>query len=87
MRPVFGVRLVPSTPMNEARFSTAGSFKITAASSLCRRSMAAKEMLCGAWEIPRICPVSCTGKKPLGTTQNSATVAASAPNATPTVAG
>ena len=37
--------------------------------------MLVKLTVCGASEMPRITPVSCTGKKPLGTTRNSKTVA------------
>ena len=52
MRPLFRVVLVPSTPMKEERFSTAGSFRITWASCRCRAAMAGNEMDCGACEIP-----------------------------------
>ena len=34
MRPLFGVVLVPSIPMNDDRLSTSGSFRITCASCL-----------------------------------------------------
>ena len=68
MRPLFGVMLVPSTPMNDDRLATSGSFRITRASACWRSAMAANETSCGASEMPRITPVSCTGKKPLGTT-------------------
>ena len=34
MRPLLGVVLVPSTPMNDDRLSTAGSFRMTSASCL-----------------------------------------------------
>ena len=66
MRPLLSVVLVPSMPMKEERLSTAGSFRITWARACCRSAMAGKEMVCGASEMPRITPVSCTGKKPLG---------------------
>ncbi len=68
MRPLFGVVLVPSTPMNDDRLSTSLSLRMAAASACCRSDMAANEMLSGASEMPMITPVSCTGKKPLGTT-------------------
>ena len=42
--------------------------RMTCASACCRSAIAGKEMVCGASEMPRITPVSCTGKKPLGTT-------------------
>ena len=67
MRPLLAVMLVPSIPMNDDRLATSGSFKITSASRRWRALMAGKEMLCGASEIPMITPVSCTGKKPVGT--------------------
>ena len=37
--------------------------------------MLVKLTVCGASLMPRITPVSCTGKKPLGTTMNRRTVA------------
>ncbi len=67
MRPLLSVVLVPSTPMNDDRLSTAGSFRITSASFCCRSAMAGNEIDCDASEMPWITPVSCTGKKPLGT--------------------
>ncbi len=69
MRPLFCVVLTPSTPMNEERLSTAGSFRITLASACCFSAIAGNEMFCDASEIPWITPVSCTGKKPFGTTR------------------
>ncbi len=68
MRPLLSVVFVPSTPMNDDRLSTAGSFRITRASACCRSAIAAKDTVCGASEMPRITPVSCTGKKPFGMT-------------------
>jgi tetratricopeptide (TPR) repeat protein len=56
------------TPMKDDRLSTAGSRSRTAASACWRSAIAAKEMDCGASEMPRITPVSWTGKNPLGTT-------------------
>ena len=41
---------------------------MTCASACCRSAMAANDTVCGASEMPRITPVSCTGKKPFGTT-------------------
>src|SRR6266851_5187260 len=43
MRPLFSVVLVPSTPINEERLSTASSFRMTTARSRCRWAMAAVE--------------------------------------------
>ena len=51
-RPLFKVGLVPSTPMNEDRLSTAGSCRMISAKAFCRSAMAGKEMSCGASEIP-----------------------------------
>jgi len=66
MRPLLSVVLVPSTPMKEDRFSTAGSSSTIPARVCWRSDMAVKEMSWGASEIAWIRPVSCTGKKPLG---------------------
>ncbi len=67
MRPLFMVVLTPSAPMNDVRFSTAGSWRMTRTSPCCSLDMAENETVSGACEMPRIAPVSCTGKKPLGT--------------------
>ena len=67
MRPLLSVVLVPSIPMNDDRLSTAGSFRITVASACCRCAMPSNEIVLRRSEMPRITPVSCTGKKPLGT--------------------
>ena len=68
MRPLFMVVFTPSTPMNEVRFSTAGSLQDDLGQFLLPlATMAGNEMVSGACEMPRIAPVSCTGKKPLGT--------------------
>ena len=68
IRPLLTETLVPSTPMNEDRLSTAGSFRITAARACCRAAIAGNEIVCGASEMPWMIPVSWTGKKPFGTT-------------------
>ncbi len=68
IRPLFIVVFVPSIPMNEERLSTAGSFRRTRASACCRSAMAGNEMACEASEMPRITPVSWTGKNPFGIT-------------------
>ncbi len=86
MRPLFGVVLVPSTPMNDDRLSTSLSFRIAAASACWRSAMAANEMLSGASEMPVMTPVSCTGKKPLGTMMYSQMVATSVAMVTSSVA-
>ncbi len=66
MRPLLSVALVPSTPMNDDRLSTAGSFSTIRASACWRSAIAANEIDCGASVMPWIAPVSCTGKKPFG---------------------
>jgi hypothetical protein len=65
MRPLLSVVLVPSAPMNDERLSTAGSARMTLASSCCFSAMAWNDGR-GACEMPWMTPVSCTGKKPLG---------------------
>ena len=77
MRPELSVVLVPSTPMKEETLSTAGSCRTMSTSFCWRWAMLAKLTVCGASLMPRITPVSCTGKKPLGTTMKSRTVATS----------
>ncbi len=66
MRPLLTVVLVPSMPMKEERLSTALSLRITWASACCRWAIDWNDTLWGASEMPRITPVSCTGKNPLG---------------------
>ena len=68
MRPELSVGLVPSTPTNEVRLSTSGSFRMTSASARWRSLIAANDTLCGASVMAWIRPLSCTGKKPLGMT-------------------
>ena len=48
--------------------------------------MAENDTACGASEIPRITPVSCTGKKPLGIMMYNTMVATSVATATRMVA-
>ena len=67
-RPLFNVVLVPSTPMNDDRLSTAGSCSTIFAISCCRSAIASNEIDCCASVMPWMTPVSCTGKKPLGMT-------------------
>ncbi|MCY1370740.1 hypothetical protein D9M69_578450 [compost metagenome] len=66
-RPLLSVALSPSMPMYDDRLATAGSLRMIPASSCWRWLMAANDTDCGASEMPWIRPVSCTGKKPLGT--------------------
>ncbi|CFN16862.1 Uncharacterised protein [Bordetella pertussis] len=82
MRPLFSVGLLPSTPMNEDTAATSGSCTMMRAASCWRCDMAANEMVCGACVMAWISPLSCCGKKPLGTTMYSSTVSAKVPSAT-----
>ena len=66
IRPLFSVAFVPSMPMNDDRLATAGSARITRARACCRSAIVANDTDCSASEIPRITPVSWTGKNPLG---------------------
>ena len=68
MRPLFSVVFVPSMPMKLLRLSTALSARITRTSACCRWLIASKLMSWAASLMPRITPVSCTGKNPLGMT-------------------
>ena len=53
--------------MNDERLSTAGSFRMMALSCCCLWAIRGNEMDSVASEMPWMMPVSCTGKKPLGT--------------------
>ena len=64
MRPLFIVVFVPSNE-NDTRIDTAVT-QNPRASACCRSAMAVKETASGASEIPRITPVSWTGKNPFG---------------------
>ncbi|MNT15012.1 hypothetical protein D3C72_1500430 [compost metagenome] len=87
MRPALSVALLPSTPMNEDTACTSGSSSTRRAAVCWRSAMAGKEMDCGAWVMAWIRPVSCCGKKPLGTTMYSSTVSAKVATATTRVSG
>ena len=65
--------------MNDDKLATSGSFNTAAANRCWRAAIEAKETLSGASEIPMMTPVSCTGKKPLGTMMYSQIVATSVP--------
>ncbi len=84
---MFSVRFCPSTPMNELRLTTSGSFRITSASSCWCCAIAANDELCAATEMPWIAPVSCTGKKPFGTMTYSQIVTHSVAKAISSVSG
>ncbi len=79
IRPLLVVVFVPSAPMNDDRLSTAGSCRITFASSCCFSAMPFDPIVCGACEMPWITPVSCTGKNPLGIMMYRKTVSSSVP--------
>ena len=68
MRPLLRVTLVPSMPMKDEMFCTAGSARIARASACWRWAIAGNDTLWGASEMPRITPVSWIGKRPFGTT-------------------
>ena len=85
IRPLFSVMLVPSTPMNDVRLSTFGSFRISAASCCWRSAIAPYEIDCGACVIAWITPVSCDGKKPFGISTYSRPVSTSVSTATTSV--
>ena len=87
MRPALRVALLPSTPMNDDTACTSGSSSASRAAACWRSAMAEKEIDCGACVMAWISPVSCCGKKPLGTTMYSTTVSANVPSATSKVSG
>ena len=76
-RPALSVVFAPSTPMNEATLCTAGSCRMRAASARWCSAIAANDVDCAASVMPWSWPVSCSGKKPLGTSRYSAAVSAS----------
>ncbi|KAG1433860.1 hypothetical protein G6F57_021881 [Rhizopus arrhizus] len=87
MRPALSVALLPSTPMKDDTACTSGSSSTSRAAACWRSAIAGNEMDCGAWVMAWIRPVSCCGKKPLGTTMYSTTVSANVPSATSSVRG
>ena len=54
-------------PMKEASVATAGSSRTIRATFCWSSVMAVKEMSWAASVVPKMMPVSCCGKKPLGT--------------------
>ena len=66
MRAVFSAELPPVEPTKPTTPDTPGSFWMIAASRVCRSAMAVKEMSWRASAWPKMKPVSCSGKKPLG---------------------
>ena len=69
MRPVLSAVLLPSTPMNDDRLATSGSSSSWRATASCCFFMASNEMVPGACVTTWMTPLSCTGKKPLGTSR------------------
>ena len=86
MRPLLSVVFVPSTPINEVRLSTAGSSRMTRAKACCRSAIVPNDTACGPSVMPRITPVSWSGKNPLGIRTNSTTVTTSVATVTTSVA-
>ncbi len=71
--PVLNCDELPNMPMP----LTSGSWRTTSANSTMRRFIDSNDESCDDCALPKMKPVSCCGKKPLGMTMNSATVAAS----------
>ena len=67
MRPLLTVEAPMPEPMNEAIVATAGSARTIRATRCCNCFMAMKEISWAASVVPKMMPVSCCGKKPLGT--------------------
>jgi hypothetical protein len=85
-RPLLGVMFTPSTPMKDDRLATSSSFRISRARARWRSARARNDTDSGASEMPRITPVSCTGKKPLGATMYRRIVSTSVATVTSSVA-
>ena len=60
------VWLLPVTPTECENARTAGSASMIFASAWCLRTMSGYDTSAAASVVPRMKPVSCTGKKPLG---------------------
>jgi hypothetical protein len=57
-RPLLGVVFIASTPMNEDRLSTAGSWSSACVNACCLSASAVNDVVCGASVMPRMTPVS-----------------------------
>ena len=66
MRAVFSAELPPVEPTKPTTPDTPGSLLDDRRELVWRSAMAAKEMSCRASAWPKMKPVSCSGKKPLG---------------------
>ena len=86
-RPLLEVGLVPSAPMNEATVRTSGSCSTTSARARCRSAMRVNEASGAPSVTPLIRPVSCCGKKPLGTMKARRKVKSSVATVTASVTG
>ncbi len=84
MRPVFEV---PPPPANPTTVSTAGSLRTMSTNCCILALSAAKEMSCSACTDPPTRPVSCCGKKPLGTITYKYTLSTAVPSVTASVSG
>ena len=67
-RPAFGVALSGLTPTTETTPVTSASWRILSATSFCSRCISANETSVPASVTAVIRPVSCSGRKPFGTT-------------------
>ena len=65
--PALGVGLMALTPMIVTTPSTAGFLRIASVAAACRRSISAKETSGPPSSVAMMRPVSCCGRKPLGT--------------------
>ena len=71
MRAVFTVAPPPPPPpVKPITLSTAGSSAMSSTTAVSFCCIAWNEMSCAAWMVPVSRPVSCCGKKPLGTMTN-----------------
>ena len=66
-RPVLAVRLEGPTPITDAMADTSGSRCMVSATRVCNSRIRSNDTLGSAWVTAVISPVSCTGRKPLGT--------------------
>ena len=67
-RPVLGVALIVPAPTNDTTPVTAGSRSTICAIWVCSATSRGMEALCAASVTAISTPVSCCGRKPLGTT-------------------
>ena len=87
MRPTFCEPPWPPAPLKELTVATFGSSRKTAATRLCRATMAGKEVSSAASVEIWIWPMSSSGKKPFGMVTKSQAVAMKVSKATPSTIG